>query len=277
MDATPKSCCTTTSTFLSRDDAVSLPPVTAWILDDQSKEWVPASTDFTDVSAMVVQSTYAWCHDFVLQLQLCPWAKASIETPSALQIFVIDPKDPLPANVVSPTEVIESLARRFQDFLEETTNLPNQPSNLESAAIFFVVFAERNGSTTSSRNSSNDTSTTSPMARTGLDFLDFLDFYDWFVELEDDWSQEDVIVAPFHPQWSFATGDEDENDNLQNLDFEKRSPYPTVSLVASRVVEAAGEEVTAKIGTHNEQVLLEADPAELSKLWHQCCNKSTNE
>ena len=83
-------------------------------------------------------------------------------------------------------------------------------------------------------------------------------------------------MAPFHPQWSFASDDDGSSseDGLpwSNVEFEKRSPYPTVTLVAARVVEAAGEEVTSKIGEHNEQVLLDADPSELAELWKRCAS-----
>jgi hypothetical protein len=34
--------------------------------------------------------TWNWCHQFVVRYQLCPWAKSSVETSQALQIFVVD-------------------------------------------------------------------------------------------------------------------------------------------------------------------------------------------
>jgi hypothetical protein len=81
--------------------------------------------------------------------------------------------------------------------------------------------------------------------------------------MEDTWEYTDeVIVAPFHPDWAFA-------GEPESLQFEKRSPYPTVTLVSTRVVEAAGEEATEQIGKHNEYVLLSKSVDELQTMWNQ--------
>jgi Protein of unknown function (DUF1415) len=64
---------------------------------------------------------------------------------------------------------------------------------------------------------------------------------------------DDGIVAPFHPDWVFA-------GEPQSLQYEKRSPYPTVTLVSTRVVDKAGEEATKQIGTQNEKTLLSKSP-----------------
>ena len=54
---------------------------------------------------------------------------------------------------------------------------------------------------------------------------DFVDFYNWFDEMEATWELiDDVIVAPFHPDWVFA-------GEPESLQYEKRSPYPTVTLL----------------------------------------------
>ena len=79
--------------------------------------------------------------------------------------------------------------------------------------------------------------------------------------MEDDWidqSENDssvcsrVTLAAFHPEWEFG-GDED--DNGGGLDFEKRSPHPTITFVWTKTIDAAGPEATERIADHNAQVL----------------------
>lgn len=183
----------------------------------------------------LVQRTWGWCYHFVLGLQLCPWARASLETKEAIQIFLA------PSFLSSEEEydtLIEDVGRRFESFIK------GKDTSLESAAIFFVVFDPKSNG----------------------NFYDFGDFYNWFVGMEDEWSLDDVIVAPFHPDWSFAG----EPDNLQ---FEKRSPYPTVSLVSTRVVEAAGPAATEQIGIQNEKVLTGFLAEELEHTWGKSMEK----
>ena len=198
--------------------------IPVWQFSVESGEWERP----TAVTPLVAHRTWAWCQNFVLPLQLCPWARTSLETPNALQIFLSD---------LNPNDnVVSEVGRRFQQFL---TNFPQ----LESAAIFFIVFP--NG--------------------------DFVDFYNWFDEMEESWElMDDVIVAPFHPDWVFA-------GEPESLQFEKRSPYPTVTLVSTRVVDKAGEEATKQIGMQNEKTLLSKSPDELRNMWEKCLNLPATE
>ncbi len=198
------------------------PPVVVW--KQNGADWTIEASNMASLP-LEAQQTWAWCRNFVVPLQLCPWARASVETPTALQIFIVDNNHP----ETDFSSVVEDAGRRFQKFL-------NDNRSIESAAIFFVVF---------------------PMN-------DFGDFYDWFLELEENWELMDsVIVAPFHPDWTF----EGEAESMQ---FEKRSPFPTVTLVSTRVVDAAGEAATEQIGKQNEQILLSKTVEELQSLWKQC-------
>jgi hypothetical protein len=204
--------------------------------DHHQPNYIPVwqySLEFSDwkrspVTPLVAYNTWSWCQNFVLPLQLCPWARASLETPSALQMFLSDlnPND----------DIVLDVGRRFQQFLK------NYPQ-LESAAIFFIVFPA----------------------------CDFEEFYNWFDEMEGEWElMDDVIVAPFHPDWVFVG----EPDSLQ---FEKRSPYPTVSLVSTRVVDKAGEEATKQIGMQNAKTLLSKSTEELRNMWETCLKAGVNE
>ena len=78
---------------------------------------------------------------------------------------------------------------------------------------------------------------------------DVSSFYDWFLELEETSFLEDVTLAPFHPKWTYNQ----QKDAV--LDLEKQSPYPTVSLVSTAVIEKAGEAATARIAADNETIL----------------------
>jgi hypothetical protein len=170
-----------------------------------------------------------------LGLQLCPWAKASLETSNATQIFVVNNEEFNSNDEMEKTKLVQAVARRFTEFIDDESS-----SSLESAAIFFVLFVNADGDDS------------------------FIDFYDWFVEMEEDWELDDVIVAPFHPDWEFGGDDESQ----QQLMFEKKAPYPTVSLVSARVVDHAGPAATEQIGRHNEVLLRSKTPIQLQALWN---------
>lgn len=96
-----------------------------------------------------------------------------------------------------------------------------------NTAIFFVIFE-------------NDTV-----------LRDFGAFYEWFSVLEDDWEVDQVTLAPFHPEWAYNGKQGGGNP----VDLEKQSPYPTVSLVHSSVIDKAGAAATKQIASNNEQIL----------------------
>ncbi len=76
---------------------------------------------------------------------------------------------------------------------------------------------------------------------------------------------DEITIAPFHPDWSFASSSSSQNP----LDYEKKSPYPTISLVRSSVIIKAGEEATGRIGIHNEEVLQKYGCDEVEELYQK--------
>jgi hypothetical protein len=232
----------------------------------------------------------------VLALDLCPWAKASLQTRGGMRFFLVPPS--LKASIAATNNgdemtreetyileesetqrmgrIVDDVAGRFQaEILNHTTTTtmksspmeiehehvprdesddakagdpPSQASVLERAAIYFVIFLSPKDASPS----------LSPLLSDS-----FPDFIDWFTEMEDNWPDDfdDVIIAPFHPSWEFGSpsaGDYTaENANPEAcLDYEKRSPYPLVTLVSTGVVEKAGMAVTEAIGEHNKEVLM---------------------
>ena len=86
-----------------------------------------------------------------------------------------------------------------------------------------------------------------------------------------------ITLAPFHPLWRFAPSDnenegnfDDQNNIEQSIDFEKRSPYPTISIVLTKAITNAGAEMaTDRIGMHNQAVLDQIKVDDLQKLFLQ--------
>jgi len=198
-----------------------------WYYSFESQDWERQK----GITPLVAHQTWSWCQNFVLPLQLCPWARTSLETPNALQMFLSDLN---PNNRNQDVEdIVLDVGRRFQQFLQKYPIM-------ESSAIFFLVFPHG----------------------------DFVDFYNWFDDMEESWPlMEDVIIAPFHPDWVF-------DGEAESLQYEKRSPYPTVTLVSTKVVDRAGEEATRLIGLQNEKTLLSRTLKELQKMWEQSCLQS---
>lgn len=97
--------------------------------------------------------------------------------------------------------------------------------------------------------------------------VDFEVFYQWFIDMEDKLLTDGeignfVTVAPFHNKWQF----QDEDEALQ---YEKRSPFPTVSIVCTSEIDKAGVEATRQIGEHNEQVLMEMGASTLKQYYQE--------
>ena len=79
---------------------------------------------------------------------------------------------------------------------------------------------------------------------------------------------EDVTVAPFHPRWEFAAEDLDIGEE-NPVNYEKRSPFPTISLVRTKAIIKAGEEATERIAQHNEQVLNDLGSTVLMEMYKE--------
>jgi hypothetical protein len=204
----------------------------------------PEDDDKTDPTNTAAASTAAletwnWCRHFVLPLQLCPWAKASLETSRAIQVFVVENDSTTMMNEKKKRLMVSDLAEHFSSLLlvqqQQQQQQENNIASLESAAIFFLVFLDEDSKT-------------------------FVDFYESFLDLEDTWENEEVIIAPFHPDWEFEGDD-------PSLSFEKKAPHPTISLVSAKVVNQAGPAATESIGRRNEETLLGKSPKQLRALW----------
>jgi hypothetical protein len=239
---------------------------------------------------VITRKTMNWCNEFVMKLDLCPFAKASLQTKGAMRFFLVPPipmvvQPPTTSSVVSTTQIqleeeyrnrriVDDVAKRFQtEILNNNNNGNDREDNsnpaaadmLERAAIYFVIFLSNenndndngNGNGNGNENDNEDnTAITTTTSRTSS----FIDFLDWFNDLEDNWSEEcdDVIIAPFHPDWQFEFDTRDE----YALNYEKRSPYPLISIVSTNVVEKAGEAVTELIGENNREILLSIEKEE---------------
>ena len=216
--------------------------------------------------------TWNWCKHFVVPLKLCPWARASLETPLALQLFMVSETDirnvgSNPSRSDSCEDIIRNVAVKFQQLIQ------SRPS-LASHAIFFVVFVP--SSTSGENEQSNDDGS-------GDWFMNsFAGFYDWFIELEDWWTLNDendpITIAPFHPLWEFGcdddtvddTGEADDTDKeWEQLAYEKKSPYPTVTIVSSATIDQAGPIVTEQIAETNLDTLTSFSVDQLDEIWNE--------
>jgi hypothetical protein len=229
---------------LSHSDA-QLPIPKVWILDDSVSDVIISWKSHSINDYAAAHATYKWARNFVLKLDLCPFAKASLSEENAMDIYLVDP-----TNLSEDTalRILENVAAQFTQFITL------RPA-LESAAISFVVF-DSNNNNSDSKNDGNSFWGDS-----------FSDFYDWFVELEDDiWGEEydTVTLAPFHPDWQFG-GDDDSETKC--LEFEKRSPFPVITLVSTDVIDKAGPEASSQISDHNAEVLTNMELNELQSLW----------
>jgi hypothetical protein len=247
-------------------NATTNAPVTSAATPFYSRETSPPQWD------SVALSTWRWCTHFVVPHHLCPWAAASVQTPHAVHIYVVPTSSWSSYDHHAPA--VYAAAQRMQDHLQQSLLDPH-------TAISFLVF---------------------PLVATDEDTIqnDFADFYDWYVDLEEEYLSHmqdgdenpagfplhpgaTLTLAPFHPGWSYASqndidsdesdsddSDSDESTPLSNeqqavLSLEKQSPHPTVSLVASAVIDAAGPEATARIAQHNQRMLTSKSLEE----WHQ--------
>jgi hypothetical protein len=136
--------------------------------------------------------------------------------------------------------------------------------------------------------------------------LPFVDLHEYFIDLEeklldgcdiywaddDETSQEeeeqededghsnglgcDITVAAFHPKWRF--GQDGNNNHEQAVDFEKRAPYPTISIVRSSAIDAlmndddnvvidSSAPATRRIAYQNEKTLRDIGLEKLRELF----------
>ena len=227
----------------------------------------------TPVRAVVIdedqaaEQTWNWCQHFVVPYNLCPWAAASVQAAAtgAIQIYVVppslSPSTKLQQNLLLfdgmfVEKIIHYVANEFYQKLRHQQLDPN-------TAIAFVVVADH-GQT-----------------------IDFGSFYEWFIDLEDRWleaaeegeMEDRITLAPFHPDWHFGANDQDDgidnDDNNLALNFEKKSPFPTISIVSAEVIDKAGEAATKQIGINNAKLLQSKSAREWEILYDQAVRLPT--
>ena len=182
----------------------------------------------TTIQLPHVQETWNWCRHFVVKYGLCPWAMQSTETKHAIHFYILQD-----ASVME--DAVERAALEFHQ----------SQKNPQTAISFVIILVKEKENEKSNSNSNSD--------RTGISFDEF---YNRFLDLEDDFLehdnpilQNDITLAPFHPDWMFAGDDE------AVLSFEKRSPYATISIVSAKAIEQAGPVLTEQIGRNNAKIL----------------------
>jgi len=194
-----------------------------------------------------IEASYRWSENFVRQLSLCPWAGSSLDAVGAIRYWVLlvdDINDDDIQNNKIILDRMEDILRDAGKHLKQITSSaddylmhPIDPA----VAISFVILVSSKSSIASSQQPNH---------------LEFGDFHDFFLNLEDKlldecdeyWEQIDntdedtlcnnkvpigcdITVAGFHPNWQF--GSEDGSSSDQSIDYEKRTPYPTISIVMS--------------------------------------------
>lgn len=257
-----------------------------------------------------INATHRWASHFVRPLQLCPWAASSLDTLGAIRYWVLliddythDNSDVRNENVV--LHHMEQMVREAGVQLEQITqpNSENMKPIDPSAAISFVICAPYNSSC-------------------GDDIeVEFEPFHEFFIDLEDrlldecddywdgidttrnnDDSVENnesdipqgckITIAAFHPHWRFNTQGGANDMKESAVDYEKRTPYPTISIVMSSAIdslmqnddynneeaeESGSSVVTNRIAALNEQTLCALGVDKLKEMVNNyvlCCPKS---
>ena len=230
---------------------------------DVSKKAI--ETQCTSATPVIVQDaadkTVRWCSEFVQALNLCPWSKLSLQSHNAIRIKIM--------NQSIGTDAMEQLIR---DSALELISLTDSGDVDINVGITFVIAI------------GNDD------VDAGDQAFAFEEFYNFAIDLEDrmfdeadaaheqmEMNEDDfmpmdplfgdkVTIAPFHPAWHFAIEGE---AGVNPLNYEKMSPFPTVSLVRTSVIVEAGEEATIRIGQHNKEKLTEYGSQRLGALYRE--------
>lgn len=230
---------------------------------DQEDEWKAIS----EISRLPAAArTWNWSRHFVLKLNLCPWAKGSLENPNAMQIFCVNKKQDISYTHGGYADhICHTVAQKCLRYCEEHPEM-------ESSIIFFVVFQEEEEDPADFDCDYEGGFAAQDRVSVFHNMYDqwenFVDFHEWFTNLEDDWDMDEIIVAPFHPNWQFGGGGQ------TFLDFEKKSPYLTITFVSAKVVEQAGEAATSSIADKNEETLQGRTIDDLGETWKDSTSSS---
>ena len=260
----------TSTTTSSRSDAPDLGAATT-----AAATAADTNDPFLRNADYAVEATLRWCSDFVAKMNLCPWAKLSLAAQNAIRVKVVDQSLGIDSfeQIVRDSGLELLKLTGHEKYSSDDDMVGQRGAGGEkdvqcidpNVAITFIIALP-------------------PPMDADVDCLDqeqqnlpdfnFAPFHDFVFDLEDRLFEETdafaeadevsqlhvtddaqvpigdwITVAPFHPAWSFA-GDCD-----SPVAWEKRTPFPTVSVVRSDAIEAAGEEATSRIAKHNEEVL----------------------
>lgn len=231
------------------------------MLQQQQDNDVPIKLQSPPTEAILaMEATHRWSSNFVRTLHLCPWAGNSLDTPGAIRFWMllVDVDDMDSKAMEGFESVVREAGRHLQQI---TTNIDG--SDLDaieaSAAISFVILVP-----TSSFSSASDNN------------LPFGIFHEFFVDLEDRLLDEcddyfdsigdeidqktndnnepvgcQVTIAAFHPQWQF--GSDDNESETQSIDYEKRTPFPTISIVMTSAIDALMDQSANRQQESNEE------------------------
>lgn len=213
--------------------------------------------------------TLRWCDAFVQELNLCPWAKLSLQSNNAIRIKILKESMGIDA--------MEEIIRLSADELIELTDNSHVEMNVAITFVVAIPDTERyQSSVEEMENQKHEYG------------FDFQEFYAFATELEDRLFDEadeayeeaeekgedldvqpigdEITIAPFHPKWKFG---DSEMEGKNPLNYEKMSPYPTISLVRTQVITQAGEEATERIGDLNKETLLETGAEKLRVIYNR--------
>jgi hypothetical protein len=281
--------------------------------DDSKSVLTAAHPPIETINA--IESTRRWSENFVRKLKLCPWAGSSIDVPGGIRYWVVLVRDNgCGDNDLSDNEdnkrgrrakereakrraaILHQMECIVRDAGRHLMQITATPSSKEgeynnafdaidpSVAIAFVILVEQRS-------------------------LPFVDFHEYFIDLEeklldecdiywdddDETSQEeeeqededghsngddipigcDITVAAFHPKWRFSQ--DGNSDHEKAVDFEKRAPYPTISIVRSSAIDALMNDddvvidrsapATRRIAYQNEKTLRDIGLEKLRELF----------
>ena len=244
------------------------------------QDGMSSSTSVPIEAIEAIEITHRWSSNFVRQLALCPWAGSSLDTLGAIRYWVLLVHHDEDTPVIRKSqynknaaifERMEDVIREASEHLKQITSRTSRDDNGidrvdPSVAISFVILVD-----TTTPTSSEPTSPSQQVTSTQL-LPDFSSFYQFSLNLEDrlldecdeycdeiDDQQSDVkdgiiddnvplgceiTTAAFHPHWQFGKDNEKDDNTVQPIDYEKRTPYPTISCVMTSAIDVLMNEST---------------------------------
>lgn len=191
------------------------------------------------VVASIVASTTAWVREVVLQHDLCPFAQNVFDQGSVRYRVCLQSKE---ASKIIDKLQYEILALLTSPMESVSTTLLVLPFAFPDFADFHAFSTQLEGAVIAGLNQANSAETASkPGLRSVLAKK----------PKEEPEGQNDIQLAFFHPGFQWA--DTEYNDPIN---FEKRSPFPTINLLRSSVIRKyANEAKSGAIADKNEKSL----------------------